>query len=197
MAPQTKTGLDLTKPIGTKPGRRDVVAFRGGLTNHHGGSKEWRALVDERKLEYMYARSQKAKRAIVEECMQEHKARGGRYVGEWEGQLYEATYKKAYDKTIQRLRERNKQFLRQLFPDDAAFQTGPATFEDGEELRKLMFGPADLLTMSDNSDDPSSDGELTSYEGSSSEDDCSSSDDEMPSSWCNDLDEFLSFHLVD
>ncbi|CAB9501164.1 expressed unknown protein [Seminavis robusta] len=65
-------------------------------------------------MDYIYARTQKQKCDIVLECISEHQANGGRYVGCHEGTYYEATEKKMYAKTIQRLRERNKEFQEKM-----------------------------------------------------------------------------------
>ncbi|CAB9517714.1 expressed unknown protein [Seminavis robusta] len=150
MAPQSKNGLDLSKPIGTKPGFHDVVIFRGGGTNHHPGSKAWRAMVDERKMDYIYAKTQKQKRAIVMECIHEHEASGGRYVGQYEGVYYVATEKKTYAKTIQRLRERSKEYqekIEKMIPEEETkdLKASPAsptetilTQDDAEELCGLF-----------------------------------------------------------
>jgi hypothetical protein len=187
MAPQSKKGLDLTKPIGTEPGSRDVIVFRGGITNHHAGSKEWRALVDRRKLEYIFAGSRKTKQAIVVECMREHKAKGGRYVGAWKGQLYEATYEKAYNKTIQRLREQNARFLQKHFMFLDLGTDDTLITEDIEEQHSIFLGPSDPLTLADNSDDgPAYGDECPSYD-----EDLASVLPPLPES----LDEFLPVYL--
>ncbi|CAB9522126.1 expressed unknown protein [Seminavis robusta] len=103
-----KKGLDLSRCIGLKPGDLDCVLGRGGESNHHVGTKHFRALVDSRKQDFAKAITNREKADVVWGCIASHKANGGRIVGKWEGSYYEATADKQYNKVIQRLRERKK-----------------------------------------------------------------------------------------
>jgi len=80
-------------------------------------------MVDSHIFDFIYAKSNLEKNEIVMECIQKHKAGGGRFVGKYNGMYYHATEIKAYNKVIQRLRDQKARALRefdeiQLLGDD-------------------------------------------------------------------------------
>ena len=111
---KTVESLQLNKPAGKLPGPMDAVIFRGSGTNLHDGSKRFRSMVDSHIFDFTAAKSNPEKKGIVMECIQKHKAMGGRFVGYYNGAYYHATEKKAYNKVIQRLRDQKLRALREF-----------------------------------------------------------------------------------
>jgi hypothetical protein len=99
--------LNLQLCVGPRPGDFDAVLGRGGESNHHEGTKMFRAMVDSRRDDFVMATTNQQKQDIVMSCLACFKARGGRIVGKWKGLYYEASDQRQYSKVIQRLRERN------------------------------------------------------------------------------------------
>jgi hypothetical protein len=95
----------------------------------------FRAVVDSRRNDFVMTKTNQQKQDIVMSCLASFQARGGRIVGKWKGQYYEASEQRQYSKVIQRLRERS--VVRSVTRANEQLQCIPLsanTFADGDVI---------------------------------------------------------------
>ena len=117
------------------PGEKDVICGRGGVSNHHPGNKNYRALIQKHKAVYNRCILKAAKQDVSISIVAKIREGGGRFLqprkDETTTTWYEIGDHKAVEKTSQALREKKTNTLqkRTKYGETAAIDFGQGMYE--------------------------------------------------------------------